>query len=182
MLLSVKVRQADIAEICGVSRPLVSQWRTGKKRPSAPARRALEREYGIPAASWDLDPGAGAISPKPPRTPAQSTRAASPASPASSAITPGRPSTLDEVNERLRILGEIREHGLMPSEQMKLVDTETKLLAIKARLEKEIELYEDSAVKAAPFWRRVRGRIVEVLRPCPTCARALADALEEEGA
>jgi transcriptional regulator with XRE-family HTH domain len=42
----------EIADACGVSRTAVSWWRSGRRLPSAAARRALERHFGIPVAAW----------------------------------------------------------------------------------------------------------------------------------
>lgn len=41
-----------IAAACGVSLASVSWWKSGRRVPSAAARRALERHFGIPVAAW----------------------------------------------------------------------------------------------------------------------------------
>lgn len=42
-----------VAARCRVSRSCVSEWAAGRKRPSARARSALERNYGIAPSSWE---------------------------------------------------------------------------------------------------------------------------------
>ena len=44
----------EIATECGVSKALVSNWRTGKLKPQPPERAVLERVYGIPSHEWDV--------------------------------------------------------------------------------------------------------------------------------
>lgn len=43
-----------IAESCGVGQQLVLDWAIGKHRPDVVSRAILEKDYGIPATTWDL--------------------------------------------------------------------------------------------------------------------------------
>jgi transcriptional regulator with XRE-family HTH domain len=56
-LLSIGQRTTarEVAARCRVSPSRVSEWLSGRCRPSERAREALERTsgYGIPASSWD---------------------------------------------------------------------------------------------------------------------------------
>jgi hypothetical protein len=70
----------------------------------------------------------------------------------------------------------------MPSELARIRDTKTKALALKARIEAADALFEASAVAKHPAWRRLRGAILEALRPFPDAARAVAEAIQETGA
>lgn len=47
------VRQVDLARRLGVSRPILSQWASGARRPAYAGRVALDRELGIPLDAWD---------------------------------------------------------------------------------------------------------------------------------
>lgn len=50
-----RMTQADMAKALGVSQQAVSMWVTGRSRPSAHQRVAIERIAGIPSASWLTD-------------------------------------------------------------------------------------------------------------------------------
>lgn len=177
LLLELRVKRAEVADACGVSGPLVSQWRSGKKRPSAAGRRVLEETFGIPAGAWDLAPGSQVTPSVPPA--GNPVPAPAPAAVPSPSLGAGRLTTIEGVNREIDLLEEMREENLMPSERIKLSDTAGKFYAIRARIEKDAELYEDRVVKAAPFWRRARSAILEAVRPFPDAARAMAEALEE---
>jgi transcriptional regulator with XRE-family HTH domain len=45
--------EREVAARVGVSRPAVSYWASGYKRPSPAARAKLQALYGIGAAGWD---------------------------------------------------------------------------------------------------------------------------------
>lgn len=44
----------DIGARCGVYQQRVSDWVSGMRTPSAASRQALERNYRIPCAAWDM--------------------------------------------------------------------------------------------------------------------------------
>ena len=165
----------------GATRQTVHCWRSGTKVPARPMRETLEREFGIPAASWERTPvdrpaprPAKADRPAPARTSAAPLAAPRPA---------GRPSTLDEVTQLLEELDEdASDDGIMPSELARIRDTKTKALALKARIESQDALFEAQAVVKHPAWRRIRGAMLDALRPFPDAARAVAEALQEAGA
>lgn len=50
-----RMTQADLAKALGVSQQAVSMWVTGRSRPSAHQREAIERIAGIPATTWLTD-------------------------------------------------------------------------------------------------------------------------------
>jgi len=90
------------------------------------------------------------------------------------------PTTMEGVEKLLRTIRAAQEHaGLLPAEQVKLADSETKLLSLRHRLEKESELAEDRIVRQHPKWIRIRTRLAEVLVKWPDAARAVAAALRE---
>lgn len=47
---------AEIARLSGQTKPRISEWRGGQKRPVHEARVALERAVGIPVRTWDQPP------------------------------------------------------------------------------------------------------------------------------
>lgn len=161
------------------TRQTVHCWRSGTKTPGPAMRTALEREFGIPAAAWERAP---VDRPARPPTPRQACPAA-PSAPASRTQHRERPSTLDEVTQLLEELDEdASADGIMPSELARIRDTKTKALALKARIESQDALFEATAIIKHPSWRRLRGAILDALRPFPDAARAVAEAIGSEAA
>ena len=50
--LCERVSQGDVAGVIGAAQPQLSQWISGKRRPSAKYRNQLARKYGIPEEHW----------------------------------------------------------------------------------------------------------------------------------
>lgn len=180
-LLALSLTGSEVATRLGVARQMVHAWRTGAKVPSTPLRAALEREVGIPAASWERAPVDRPAQPRArPATPRPATAAPQP-SPGPSAARSARPSTLDEVTQLLEELDEdAAADGIMPSELARIRDTKTKALALKARIEAQDALFEVQAIARHPAWRRIRGIILDELRAAPEVARRIADRLASE--
>jgi hypothetical protein len=149
-------------------------------------RETLEREFGIPAASWERAPvDRPATATRAPKgdLPSRPDRALPAHAPQPTTRPAGRPSTLDEVTQLLEELDEdAAADGIMPSELARIRDTKTKALALKARIEAADALFEAQAILKHPSWRRIRGAMLDALRPFPDAARAVAEALQEAGA
>lgn len=47
---------AEIARLVGVRRQRVSDWRSGRMRPTPDDRSKLERQIGVPSRTWDMPP------------------------------------------------------------------------------------------------------------------------------
>ncbi len=172
-LLEVPDSLSTIAERCGVGKTVVSYWRSGVKTPGPGPRGALRDAYGIDPGDWDLRPSTGSTRPQSPTHRVQAPR------PAPS----GKPTTLEEVEEQLTHLYALQGQDVEPSVAVRLADSVGKLLAIKARLERENELLEDKVVRSHPFWRRLKAAVLEALKRHPDAARDVAEALERvEGA
>lgn len=153
---------SDIAKRVGCSKALVGYWRAGERLPNHEHRLALASVYAVPAESWDRAPGTTA--------PEQVEDDASDRS------------TLEAVDGQIVALYRLqRTGGLSAPARLKLADTLGKLLALKARLERDRELLEDRVVRDHPLWKRMRETLVEVLRPYPDAARAAAVALQQLG-
>ena len=182
-LLASSLTGSDVATRLGVARQMVHAWRTGAKVPSTPLRAALEREVGIPAASWERAPVDRPTQPRARQaTPRPAAAAAHPSpSQGPTAARSARPSTLDEVTQLLEELDEdAAADGIMPSELARIRDTKTKALALKARIEAQDALFEVQAIARHPAWRRIRGILLDELRAVPEVARRVADRLASE--
>lgn len=176
LLLAVTGSQAEIAATLDVAKSAVGFWRRGAKTPGPAARAKLKAAYGIDPRTWEQPPGARATAPattsdakappKPPRAPR------------AKIVT-----TLDEAQEQFEILRELQEDpDLMSSEKVRLADSIGKILAIKARLERDKELLEDRIVREHPMWAvRIKPTILAALKPYPDAMQAVADALAEIG-
>lgn len=172
LLRSVDAPLNEIATECGVSKALVSNWRTGKLIPQPPERAVLERVYGIPAAEWDVFDMAH-VDESPPLEFDED--------------APPLESTLRMLDQQL-----MRLANGGTDEDFKQAEGIRKMLATRAQQEKDkrtIEAYiERSLINPArqPFYQRVVNMVVDSLKPHP---EALADVLaaldaaaEEEGA
>lgn len=169
LLLAVPDSLSVVAGKVGCSKALAGYWRQGAKVPSPTMRAKLEAAYGIAPAAWELAPGAA--------PPEPATAAGDEEEPELEAVGTD---TLALTNAQLaEIRRALRNKGLSEAARSKKEDTYAKLLALKARLEREQELVEDRIVREHPMWRRIRERIVEAVRPYPDAAKAIVSALEE---
>lgn len=177
LLLAVPGSHAEVAAAVDGSKQAVSYWRRGEKTPGATARGRLRDAFGIDPGAWDRKPitspataPAASPAPAPPSPPIETQPAA--------AAAGSKLSTLEEVETQIAELRKLQgENGLLASERVRLADSMGKLLAIKARLERDNELLEDRVVRKHPFWARVKGAILDALRAHPAAARDVAEAL-----
>src|SRR5690606_3592953 len=108
-------------------------WRRGLQVPGEEYRRAMETAYGIPAVAWDQPPSVGPVGTPPPVV--RTTEAPRPTPPPVVVPRTTGVTTLDEVTSLLESLRSQRQRAdLLPAAIVKLTDSETKLLALKARL------------------------------------------------
>lgn len=184
-LLDVDGTQVQIAEAIGAARQSLQDWRKGSRHPSERAIQRMYERFGIPVADWAkpwapehlpkraaVTPPAAA-EPAPPSTPP-------PAAPAAAAPASGN--TVEGCLQLLRVIATERTApNLLPSEKIKLVDSEGKLLKLLADLQSRAELAEDRYVREHPAWQRVRNAIAEALKPHPAAAAAVAEALDRLG-
>lgn len=168
LLCEVEATGPEIAERLATTKQTISHWRTGRSVPSPAQRAALQLAYGIPASAWDCVPAGDDDEDEeaPPARPKRSTKA----------------TTLEEVNAQIdQLLALQDEPGLVPSAKLKIADSMGKLLAIKARLERDAQLLEDRVVREHPRWRTIRAAILGALRPHPEALAAVHAALLELG-
>lgn len=170
LLREVDASLRDIADEVGVAYQLVSCWRRGSKVPGAKPRAALDAAYGIPVATWGMAPGDG--SPRPPNPPA----IASAPSPAKGSRGGGK--TLGEVVAELDYLHGLRDDpNLLPAEKVRLSDSISKNLALKARLEREQELLDDRIAREHPSVIRATKALMSVVDDHPEIAPKMEAAL-----
>lgn len=167
-LLAVDGSLSAIASKLGGSKQMVSCWRRGTKLPGNANREKLARVYGIESAAWDRAPSEDAAPPAKPAGPA----------PAPPLPAPTR-STLEEVEHELETLRSLsREPDLTAATRARLSDSRTKLIALRARLEREEELIEDRLVREHPMWLRIRGVLEDfVTRLGAKDAKEMRDAI-----
>jgi hypothetical protein len=91
------------------------------------------------------------------------------------------PPTLQHCLEVLQSIRIARsDTGITGQERMKLADTETKILGLRARLEMQQELSEHRIVRAHPEWHRIKRLLARALKPHPKAMQAVIDALQED--
>lgn len=177
LLLAVQASLSEIGEQIGTHKVSVGEWRRGEKTPGPAMRAALEASYAIPRASWDLSParvGAPDGTVEYPRTAGRVDERAE---------GDRELSTLEECNALIRSTKRAAAEGeaLLPSERVKLNDTLAKLLALRARLERENDMLEDRIVREHPLWQRIKRVTLAALVKHPAAARDLIDAWRKVG-
>lgn len=163
MLLQVKQPLTKIAEAVGCSSPqTVLDWRRGRKVPVPVSRTRLFIAYQIPPESWSCVPtdGTNGHTSKLPDLPL--------------------PSTLAQCLELLSAIRTARiNNGLQAAERVKLAASETQILSLRHRLEREADMSEDRVVKQHPRWQLLKRTLVKTLAAHPAAAKAVAQALAE---
>lgn len=164
MLLGVKGSLSAIARAVGaksMQSPL--DWRNGVKVPTSAMRAQLYAVYKIAPESWGQMP--------------HTTGHAEPPV-AIVAANGSTPSNLEDCMSMLIAIRRQRDRpGLLAAESTKLVDTEVKVMALRARLEREKELLEDRIVREHPEWLRLRRVLVRILSAHPAAAKAVLEEL-----
>jgi len=154
-----------IAGAVGVDKGTVSRWRSGDKMPNGPMRLRLHALYAIAPESWDRRPH-GTEQERPTRD--------------ADATGAGPASVLDETLALIQELkDQLGDSGLSPSERKGVTDNLGRMLALRAKLEDKAELMEARIVREHPRWRDIARGLVDVLRPWPAAAEAVAAWLGE---
>ena len=172
-LLRKAVRRSSLASIARAvgckSRENCRSWLLGAKTPNSASRTKLERAFGIPPAAWAQLPIGH---------PARRHQHIGGSDTAVEAHSTSNGSTLDDC---LALLADMRSYrqraGLLPADQVRYMDCETRILALRARLERDVELSEDRYVREHPAWRRLRDAILVIVRPHPEIMKQLVDAM-----
>ncbi len=155
----------------------------GYKQPSLAMRASIEVVYAIPRDAWARypEPPAQSVAAVAPPAPAPANGKGHTLAPAAAPdVGPPLP-TLDHCLEVLRGIRQARSApDLVSSERVKLAEAETKVLALRARLEMQSELSEHRIVRAHPEWHRIKRLLARALRPHPAAMRDVANALQED--
>jgi transcriptional regulator with XRE-family HTH domain len=170
---------AEIAKLAGLPRQRVSEWRSGRKRPTDDARAALERAIGIPARTWEQTPTRREPLPVAPSVGASHAQAAPGEANGTEeppAPLPGPPgATLADV-ERLasspelpalglagleRLAARIRaiEPTLPPRERVSALQAEARVLQVHETLRARAEDARDEFVRSPEFREDVRSLV-----------------------
>lgn len=161
-----------IARELGCSVNAVYRWLDGSARPHA-SKRALASER------LNIHPGAWDEAPLPPGSPPGAAGAPAAALAAPGAPTP-TPSTLDDCMASLAKIREQRNRPRLASaEQVRLATAETRLLQLRARLERDQEQTESRIVYAHPTWRRIKHILRMTLAKHPAALKDVVNALGE---
>jgi len=164
-LLEQSGTEIELAKQLGCGAAIVGHWRRGRRLPGDAHRHKLELLFGIPRRAWDVAPGTKVESASTPKKKKKS-------------LSRGDAATLEITKEQIdNILTSLEDTSLTDSAVAKLRDTLSKLLALRARLERDQELLEDRIVREHPEWVRLKSRILAALEPYPEAAAAVVEAM-----
>jgi len=168
LLRELEGSNAGIAEKLGCSKALVGHWRLGTRLPSDAHKEKMELLFGIPRRSWDVKPNAK-LHTSTPSTVVLTRATSEEGGDDTMRITTGQINT---------ILMTLKGDELTDSAAAKMRDTLQKLLALRARMERDRDLLEDKVVREHPEWVRIKAVIVAALKPYPEAAKAIAEVLK----
>lgn len=161
LLTQLGVTLAEVAAAVGVSRQAVQPWRSGEQTPSSVMRSKLFTAFGIPVASWGVQPGTAPVAPAEPLPPPAAT-----------------PTTLSDCLALHATIRQARNAAdLTHAERVKLSDTEARVLALRHRLEREADLSESKIIAEHPKWQALRRSLTKVVAGCPRCSKLLLEEL-----
>lgn len=161
-LLDVDGTEAELAAKLGCGSAIIGHWRRGRRVPGKAHRHKIELLFGIARRAWDVAPG---------------TELATPQSAASASSEDVDTLTITKTQIDA-ILDGLKNEALTDAAAAKLRDTMAKLLALRARLERDREMAEDRAVREHPAWTRTKAAILRALKPYPEAAAAVAESLD----
>jgi hypothetical protein len=173
-LLLKAARHSSLAEVARAvgcrSRENCRSWLHGTKTPNSSSRTKLQRAFAIPRTAWDLLPVGH---------PSRSVNALNEDQALAQRTRKSSGSTLDDCIALLDDVSARRQQpGLLLKDQIAYAKCETRILALRARLERDVELSEDRYVRQHPGWLRLRNIIFDVLRPYPEILKQLGEAIE----
>lgn len=159
-MLQVNGSLGDIADACGVSKALVSGWRTGQKRPGPEPRERLLDVYGIPLDAWDREPAGSEPVPSAREVLDDIERGA-------------LPGTMDMVEEQIAMLRDEQLGGaLSATERVRYADAMGRLLSRRS----DMEVAAADLVKLVlehPDWARFWTELERKMRDRPDDLRDL---------
>jgi hypothetical protein len=161
LLLEVDGSESELAKQLGCGAAIIGHWKRGRRVPGGPARHKMSLLFSIPQRAWDVAPG----------------KVAAPSKPA--ATEKGRDDDILDITKTqiFEILESLDDDTLTKEVRARTRTDLTKLLALRARIEKDRELGEDRMVREHPEWARVKAAILKALKPFPEAAAAVAKVL-----
>ncbi len=156
MLAALGDRQVELAAKLGVkSRPLISMWRSGERKPKLANRKQLLAKLKIPIEAWD----------EPPDAPSSWGEAAA----------SGQVEMLEQLGASIRSQV-INDASLTPLERVRMVRELAKLAEDVRRLKGEDVVEVD--VLRHPKWVELKSALLAALERHPEALRAVVEALE----
>jgi hypothetical protein len=179
LLLEVPGTLTEIAASLGMrNAEVVLQWRRGIRIPGPNTATKVNTVYGIPPRAWREAPTITAMDASPDAIPAGPL----PAGMVMRGASAGVPEPLAHCIE---LLGAVRaERGrpdLRPRDRVQLANVESRILALRAKLESDTELSEARFVRDHPAWKRARALLLDALKEHPLAAKSVLHALERAG-
>jgi transcriptional regulator with XRE-family HTH domain len=164
-LLALDETQTQIGRVCEVTKAAVSAWFSGDALPSDSSREKLADTFEIPLSSWTQPP-----------------QGMEPEEGIDDAPIDGDPpETIEQIDRRLRMIRRVIGAGVHPKDLVPLVNAEARLLSVRAKIEDRAKLFEDRAIKQAPFMKRFFATLFAVLRKHPEALREVEEAMSEIG-
>jgi hypothetical protein len=202
----LQVKAVDMESAITIGHTALAALLAGKRRPTDDERQRIASAYGIAADTWDRPHGQAPWDAPASVAPAElvpggylvdeasgvtdeifeaieGNRAggariamfSNPTRPAE--MRSADPTTLEGCNALLAKVRKARDAvGVLPQELIKLADSETRILTLRARLEQQAEMLEDRVVREHPQWQLVRRAIAGAI--CPKCTKAVIEALD----
>ena len=163
-----------LASTCEVSRAAAQGWRDGESKPDSGNRQRIARRWPeLTEDLWDRSPNPSALE-RPP-------------SPTSPPLAPSASEGLEKdaktrAREHLEYVIRLREQAEKDGrvgDLIKILDLERKTILDYAKFSGELTAADESKLTETPTWKRVKARLSSTLAKCPSCARAVAQDLQE---
>ena len=158
----------QIAELCKVSSPAVSQWVGGDTKPGPAAREALALEFGIPVAAWDQPAEAPPMAALPPPEDI-------PAADGREFVIAARVAQLERSVDRT--MADLANEVMTPAERAKVNRECASALASLQKLKNE-DPVTLKKIFSSKFWSAIEAAHIRALEPFPEAMRALGKELE----
>lgn len=160
-LLALPDSHSAIGERLGTSKQSVHQWRTGERIPGATMRQRVAEVLAIPIEAWDRLPGTTDDADPPPFVP------------------PIGGGEVAELEALIRQVAEERRKGSLTAAHLRdNIKLESQLREQRQRALERAEMQETRIVTGHPFWKRLRGALLEALRQHPDATRDVIAVLE----
>jgi len=158
LLARVGLTDAEIAARVELDRAQVTKYRLSQLKPRSGNRVALRREFAVPEEAWDQ-----------PYAPPASAEA----------VTNGPPIGAEDLQRLVSDLLRSVETGATPYERAKVMRSATATLSLLGKLTGATVNFSEEKILRTPAWQRLKGRVLDALRPWPEAMRAVGRSLDE---